>query len=106
MAVLLGSGGILRRFPSETPCFQLGTERLDLGHRKTRSMGVSVLKWGRDLVDDKEEPAATTSTQLRAPWGAQSQLWLGAGAVAPGSGTDRHFVAGSRMVRSMARREL
>lgn len=52
MAVVLGSRGILRRFSSETPCLQLGTERLDLGHRKTRSTGV--LKWGRVLVGGRE----------------------------------------------------
>lgn len=47
MAVLLESRCILRSFPSETPSLQLGTERLDLGHRKPRSLGV--LKWGRGL---------------------------------------------------------
>lgn len=87
MAVVLGSGGILRSFSSETPCLQLGTERLDLGHRKTRSTGV--LKWGRVLVRGREPSFPSVLSN-------SSGLQKGR---QPPREVQRDFLAGSRMAR-------
>lgn len=97
MAVLLESGCILRSFPSETPSLQLGTKRLDLGHRKPRSVGV--LKWGRGLVG-----GAHSSIHYKPRFPG---LYSNSSGLEKGSGPERYqqrtLCLVSRMARSVTR---
>lgn len=92
MAVLLESGCILRSFPSETPSLQLGTERLDLGHGKPRSVGV--LKGVRGWWEEHTAPYAASPGPLGCV--VPALVWRRAAVL---RGTDKGLLSGFRMAR-------